>query len=237
MKLTPELQSQLEKQLKNHNHESYRTTINLGEFCLYNFEVHAHVMRPEIMTSLLVAKWLYTNREIYRGKKVLDMGCGTGILGIVAALNGAGNVTFSDISNLAVMNTKFNLLQYDKIPWKAIESDLFDNISDKFDFIIFNQPYFPITPKQYAPNDKNKQYHLTSMCGGKRLIHRFLGQAIDHLEPDGKICMSFYHILPDTNDPAVQGPKHGYKVETMLRTIQKDGLQQGEKSIYLLSLK
>lgn len=42
------------------------------------------------------------------GKSVMDMGCGTGVLGIVAALRGAASVTSVDIDEWSVKNTRYN---------------------------------------------------------------------------------------------------------------------------------
>ncbi len=46
--------------------------------------------------------------ENVQGKKILDMGCGTGILGILAAMKGAAEVTAIDISKWAFSGTKEN---------------------------------------------------------------------------------------------------------------------------------
>ena len=46
--------------------------------------------------------------ENVQGKKILDMGCGTGILGILAAMKGAAEVTAIDISEWAFSGTKEN---------------------------------------------------------------------------------------------------------------------------------
>lgn len=43
-----------------------------------------------------------------RGKSVMDMGCGTGVLGIVCALRGAAHVDSVDIDEWSVENTKYN---------------------------------------------------------------------------------------------------------------------------------
>jgi len=234
MKLTQEQTEQLKKQVENHRHKRYQTDIFLKNISLNNFIVEPNVMRPEVMTSMLVANWLAENSGIYEGQRILDMGCGTGILGIVTS-RAAKSVKLADISLDAVINTAENLKRFDhENKCSVVQSDLFYNVNGEFDLIIFNQPYFPITPREFDP--KGKYPILVSMCGGDGLINNFLYQA-KHYRPKSRLLMSFYHILPDTNNPAVRGPKHGYKVETMLHTTQKDGLQQGDKSIYLLYLR
>lgn len=44
----------------------------------------------------------------FTGQKVLDMGCGTGVLGIAMAKQGASHVTAIDIDDMSVENTKLN---------------------------------------------------------------------------------------------------------------------------------
>lgn len=44
----------------------------------------------------------------FAGQSVLDMGCGTGVLGIAMAKNGAENVTAIDIDDMSIENTKLN---------------------------------------------------------------------------------------------------------------------------------
>lgn len=71
-------------------------------------------------------------------KMVLDMGCGTGILGLYCLKNGA-SVDFTDIDDNALENTKLNVSKYDK--YTITKSNLFDDIGDKlYDVIIFNLP-------------------------------------------------------------------------------------------------
>ena len=70
----------------------------------------------------------------FKEKKILDLGCGIGPLAIYFALNGAKEVTASDIYDehikLASINAKKN-----KANIKIIKSNLFENISGKFEVI------------------------------------------------------------------------------------------------------
>ena len=70
----------------------------------------------------------------FKEKKILDLGCGIGPLAIYFALNGAKEVTASDIYDehikLASINAKKN-----KANIKIIKSYLFENISEEFEVI------------------------------------------------------------------------------------------------------
>ena len=57
-------------------------------------------------TTRMIAGWIM-DRDM-RGKRVMDMGCGTGILGIVAKLRGAERVDAVDIDEWSVKNTMVN---------------------------------------------------------------------------------------------------------------------------------
>lgn len=75
--------------------------------------------------------------------KVLDMGCGYGVVGILAAkLIGGENVTMCDISESAVKQAKINA-ELNGVPDIDIKiSDGFSNIPDNgFTLILSNPPY------------------------------------------------------------------------------------------------
>lgn len=86
-------------------------------------------------TGLMIAEMLHQNLV---GKTVLDMGCGTSVLAILASLKGAAAVTAIDIDNWCVENSKENI-QLNNI--KNIEVQLGDASllkSKHFDVILAN---------------------------------------------------------------------------------------------------
>ena len=70
--------------------------------------------------------------------KILDMGCGTGILAILAAMKGADSITAIDIDEWAYLNTIENTLENNcgHIVVKHGGVELFGN--DSFDFVFAN---------------------------------------------------------------------------------------------------
>ncbi len=228
---------QVEKQVRAHRHGWYQTNIVLDRqspehAVLKGLNIRTGVMRPEIMTSLFLARWLYANQPLYAGKRTLDMGCGCGIQGIVMGLHGAAYVEFSDISPEAIANTKENISQYG-LPGKAkaVISDLFERLAEKFDVIVFNHPFFEGVEK---PSDGV----AGTMVPQAGLIHRFLEEAKGHLSAGGGIIMPYYHLAGAENDPALQGPKHGYAVSRVFgMDVEEESIQLGQISIYALRLK
>lgn len=57
-------------------------------------------------TTASMLRWLL--RDNFRGKRVLDMGCGTAVLGILASMRGASEVDGIDIDEWSVRNAREN---------------------------------------------------------------------------------------------------------------------------------
>ena len=87
-------------------------------------------------TSMLIN---YMQNYNLKGKKILDVGCGSGILGICASLLNAGQVLMSDFDpqaiDAAIINIKLNHVE-DKIVCKC--ADLTKCAQGKYDFVFAN---------------------------------------------------------------------------------------------------
>jgi release factor glutamine methyltransferase len=113
------------------------------------------------------------------GKSVLDMGCGSGFLAVLASKLG-GKVTAADISLEAVRQTEKNARTNGQ-SIRTIRSNLFENINEKYDIVVFNPPYLPET-----------EYHDVTYSGGKtgrNIINRFIKEVKNYLRPNGKVYM------------------------------------------------
>jgi len=73
------------------------------------------------------------------GEKVLDLGCGTGILGIIAAKLGAFNVTCADIDESACKTAAENI-RNNKVDSKVtiVHGSLNDIKPERYDIIVIN---------------------------------------------------------------------------------------------------
>lgn len=112
-----------------------------------------------------------------KGKTILDIGCGTGIQGITALLNGAKKAVFVDKNPIALECTKENLEKLG-LKGKVIKSDLFENVKGKFDAIIFNPPYVPSEKIIYLDVDGGNK--------GREILDKFIEQFPKYLKQKGE---------------------------------------------------
>lgn len=111
-------------------------------------------------------------------KRMLDMGCGTGIL--AKSIGYAEEIFLVDVNPDAIEFCKKTLGENKKM--KFIVSDLFSKIEEeKFDLIVFNTPYLE--------DEEPRDYSWTYMQNGEDVIKKFILQAINHLEKKGEILI------------------------------------------------
>jgi release factor glutamine methyltransferase len=140
--------------------------------------------------SYLLKKWIGL---LSNGKKVLDMGTGSGIQAIAARESGAARVMGVDKNKKAVELAKRNakIAGFGDIEFKY--SDLFLAVNEKFDLIIFNPPYLP--SEEHL--DIGKDYDLIGGKKGNELSVEFLKRAIEYLENGGCVLL----ICSSISDP------------------------------------
>ena len=91
-------------------------------------------------TRMVIAEFI-KNQELIKGGKLLDCGCGTGILSIAAAKLGADSVTGYDIDEWSVNNSRHNAMlngEQDKISILHGDSGVLETMNDKFDVVAAN---------------------------------------------------------------------------------------------------
>lgn len=133
--------------------------------------------------SFLLARFVAPER----GASVLDLGCGAGLVSVLAAKQGA-RVIAADINQKALDAAKENA----KAQGVAVETrltDLFTQIPEKFDYIYFNPPYLPKDYSSEALEEYLEKGEIQTWDGGvdgRELIDRFLDDFRGHLKPKGQ---------------------------------------------------
>jgi ribosomal protein L11 methyltransferase len=90
-------------------------------------------------TTALMITYILQEKDNIKGKSILDMGCGTGVLAILCALSGAKNVLAVDNDIWSVESSKENIVINNTPQVKVIQGDaktLPDN--ETFDIILAN---------------------------------------------------------------------------------------------------
>lgn len=144
-------------------------------------------------------KLLIENAVILPKAKILDLGCGLGIVGItIAKLNPETTVTMADINERAVRLAKMNKERHHLDNAEVIESDCFQKISDDdFDTILLNPPMLAGRPLCFSMVEQAKDYlkvgGLLQLVarhtkGGKMLskkMEEVFGNVRDHAKGSG----------------------------------------------------
>ncbi len=110
--------------------------------------------------------------------KCLEIGIGSGIqLKILKKLE-VKNISGIDINSEAVKHCK-------NLGFDVWISNLFSEVKEKYDLIIFNPPYLPKTKDE----DNESELITTGGKKGSEIINEFLIQAKEHLGKEGKILL------------------------------------------------
>ncbi len=117
------------------------------------------------------------------GKSVLDMGSGTGAIGIAAAKQGA-KVTACDVNPIAVELSVHNALN-NGVEIEPVQSDLYSDLDDRaFDLIFFNIPFYP----RPATSNLEKAFNAGESFD---VVRRFAFESCSHLTPSGEVVIVF----------------------------------------------
>lgn len=121
--------------------------IGYVDFYGYKINVNESVLIPRYETEYLVEKTINYSNKIFSNKvDILDLGTGSGAIGITLAKKLHSNVTAVDISDDALRVAYQNAME-NTANIKFIKSDMLDNVNGKFDIVISNPPYIDVEEK------------------------------------------------------------------------------------------
>ncbi len=180
------LLSMVERRLKG---EPLQYIIGQWEFMGLPFRVDSRALIPRQDTETLAEAAIALLKK-KQGRRVLDMCCGTGCIGIsLAALAGA-EVTLADISGDALALARENAA-LNSVNAAFVETDLFSAVEGEFDLIVSNPPY--ISAKDMATLQKEVRFEpALALYGGEDgldLYRRIAKAYRPHLAPGGAILL------------------------------------------------
>jgi len=179
--LIPRLMGRLVHGLMFHLFRRWR----LGTLTLETIEGRPILVLPDVFnpkifltTPLLIRALEHTG--LRPGVRVLELGTGSGAIGVAAARLGA-TVIAADINPAAVRCARINaLLNGVEDLMEARASNLFDGLAgETFDVVLFNPPFFP---------GPQKDPFTTAWCFGD-LPGRFASELGRHLKPGGSAVL------------------------------------------------
>lgn len=185
---------------------------------LPSLEIWPGVFDPATSFSgKFLARVLSDNKSLYAGAEVLDMACGSGILGLVCARHGAKSVTCTDISATASANALHNSTLLG-LTIKATHGDLFGPLESlsKFDLIVFNPPGFEGTA--------NSEVEAHYVCP-YAVIDAFYASAPKFLAKGGTIISATSDLHDAARSPLTMARKYNYAYE-LIAVADSDRGQQ-----------
>jgi methylase of polypeptide subunit release factors len=161
------------------------------------------------------------DEQVVKGKMILDLGAGSGVLSLIALKNGARKSVATEINQYAVVNAAYNAERLgfkDKMEVRLVPMDkqgAYSVIDDneRFDLIVSNPPQHPEQPTdiyEYSYADPELAFLRSILAGLKA-----------HLTPSGKGVFALY-------DQGLQlahqmAREHGFDVDVLLKTYNRNG--------------
>lgn len=157
-----------------------------------DFKTDARALIPRPETEEL-AEWLLKHAKLPETPRILDMGCGSGVLGLTLAGEIPGSqVTLADVSPDALSLARENAALLEVANATFVESDLFSALGGQsFDLIVANLPYVPETDRPTLSKEVAHDPDLALFGGpdGLDIIRRFVPEAARHLKPGGWLAL------------------------------------------------
>ncbi len=159
------------------------------EFYGRNFTVTPHTLVPRPESEIIIERLLQISKTNKNLGRLVDVGTGTGCLGITAKLELPElQVTLVDIDTKTLdvaSRNAINLLADVKI----VNSDLLNEVAGNFDFIIANLPYVDRSWDRSTETDHEPKHALFADDFGKSIIIDLMKQTPKHLTLGGYLII------------------------------------------------
>ncbi len=154
---------------------------------------------------------LAENLEIKESDTVLEIGTGTGTVGLFASKLTNSQITVTDINFDALELARVNFSKNNIENVEFVFGNLFDELENrKFDVILFNTPYLPTEEDDII--DDNLNYAFDGGADGRKIIDPFLYEVKNHLNKGGLLQL-IQSSLSDINKTFEILSKEGFMCE------------------------
>lgn len=174
---------------RRRQHEPLQYILGTQEFMGLNFKVTPDVLIPRQDTEGLVEEVL---KYVKPGMKVLDMCTGSGCIAVsVAAYAENVQVSAVDISAKALEIARENAAA-NHVQIEFIESDMFQQLTKKYDMIISNPPYIKsgvVATLMPEVRDYEPYLALDGKEDGLYFYRKLAKEAGNFLMPGGMLCL------------------------------------------------
>ena len=168
-------------------HEPLQYILGETEFYGYKFKVSNSVLIPRPETELLVEKIIHEEKNI---NSILDIGTGSGAIAIALSKN-MNKIRIDAVDLLgSVLKIAQQNADLNNVEINFFQSDIYENITDKYDLIISNPPYISQAEYELLPKEI-KEYEpksaLQAENNGLYFYEKILQNAKEYLTDSGKI--------------------------------------------------
>lgn len=166
---------------------------NKQEFMNLELYVDENVLIPQPDTEILVQEVIKIAKQEERNLQILDICTGSGAIGIALSKNLENvYITMSDISKQALKIAQHNSqknIKSNKIEF--IQSNMFENITNKYDIIVSNPPYIESDIIKTLPKNvqKEPQIALDGGADGLKFYKILANEAYNFLNDEGYLCI------------------------------------------------
>ena len=203
------------KRLAKGEHIDY--VIGFVEFlgCHIDLSFGPLIPRPE--TEYWVEKVISELRQKFHDRRkgvvihCLDLFAGSGCVGIAVLKHIPWvHVDFAEQDKMFLQQIRLNLKKnkMSRMHFRVIQSDIFSEISGKYDYIFANPPYVAESRKTSVQPSVLKHEPKQALFAGKdglKYIRRFLKEAKNYLNKKGKIYMEFDSLQKQEIEKLLKG--------------------------------
>ncbi|MEV4455448.1 methyltransferase [Microbispora sp. NPDC049633] len=151
-------------------------------------EVFAPIYSPSTAIALDLLGYTGTSWNSPPGS-MLEIGCGTGLIAVTAALHGCERVVAADVNPQAVRNAALNAARQGVAGTvRAVESDLFDGLGDERFELVFWSSNYVLAPDGYEYRNPHERAYVDP---GYATHRRFLREAPSRLTAEGRVLLHF----------------------------------------------